>query len=302
MPTKKELAEMLKNLLEQGTSLSDKHDVYVETYVEKGNEQLGVLLSEVLAYVQEVLAMPNLEHLIKKMRRTLSRDYGIKTQINSPNLNIIVRYVIRKNRKTAHVYARVLQVAIDAGVMPVDFPEFVKANGGIERIRQSTVNQELVKAKEEQQEYQNDNAIMYARFYLEDIAKKPLATFTIPEKYESAIFDAARFGSFRYMICHLEKGEYKVVGTLPIYELLDDQLMIQSFNHLHNCGFHTADEKASMAVAKQQVIEWRKRLAERDALRENERLERERASEIKKLEGAATEAANDPQSQDAKIA
>lgn len=302
MFTKKQLVAKIADLLEQGTALSGKHDTYVETYVEKGNEQLGVLLSEVLAYAQEVLAMPNLEQVIKKMRRTLSREYSIKTQMNSPNLNIIVRYVIRKNRKTAHVYARVLQTAIDAGVKPADFPEFVKANGGIERIRQSTVNPELVKAKEERQEHQNDNAIMYSRFYLEDIAKKPLATFTIPEKYESAIFDAARFGSFRYMICHLEKGEYKVVGALPMYELLDDQLMIQSFNHLHNCGFHTADEKASMAVAKQQVIEWRQRLAKREAILEKERLDREKAVELKKIDGITTEAANDPQVQEAKAA
>ena len=302
MPTKKELAEMLKNLLEQGTTLSGKHDVYVETYVEKGNELLGVLLSEVLAYAQEVLAMPNLEHVIKKMRRTLSRDYGIKTQINSPNLNIIVRYVIRKNRKTAHVYARVLQVAIDAGVKPVDFPKFVKTNGGIERIRQSTVNQELVKAKEEKQEYENDNAIAYSRYYFEDLAKKPLSTFTIPKKYESSIFDASRFGTFRYMICHYEGGEYKVVGALPMYEELDNQLLIQLFNHLHSCGVYSDEEKASKEVARQGVVAWRKRLAADEVRREKERHEREQAAEFKKLEGATTEAANDPQVQDAKAA
>jgi hypothetical protein len=291
MVTKKQVVEKIKNLLEQGTALSGKHDAYVETYVEKGNEKLGILLSEVMAYAVEVLAMPNLEHVIKKMRRTLSREYKIKTQNNSPDLNIIVRYVIRKNRKTAHVYARVLQVAIDAGVNPVDLPAFIKANEGIERIRQSTVNPDIVKAKEDKQQYLNDNAIMFARFYFEDRAKKPLATFIIPKEHESAMRDLTRFGSFQYTISHIVDGEYKVVGALPMYEQLDDQLMIQSFNYLHAQGLYRDEEKASMAVAKQQVIEWRQRLAKRDALREKERNEREQAAELKKL--ASQEAAND---------
>jgi len=302
MATKKQLVEKVKSLLEQGSALSDKHDIYVQNYVEKCNEQLGILLSELLDYAKEVLTMPNLEQVIKKMRRTLSNDYDIKTQINSPELNIIVRYVIRKDRKTAHVYARVIQVAIDANVKPADLPAFIKANHGIERIRQSTVNADLVKAKDEKQKYVNDNAIMYARFYLEDRAKKPLATFTIPKEYEASIRDATRGGSFHYMICHVEKGEYKVVDALPMYGELDDQLMIQSFNHLHSCGFYKNEEKASMAVAKQQVTEWRQHLAKHGAELEKKRLDHERAQEQNKLTNALTEAANDEQSQGGKVA
>lgn len=299
MATKKEMAVKVKALLEQGTTLSGKHEAYVETYIQKGNEKLGLLLAELFAYALEVLAMPNLDQVIKKLRRTLRVEYGIKTQLNSPNLNIIVRYVIRKDRKTAHVYARVLQVAIDAGVQPADFPEFLQANGGIERIRQSTVSREIIKAKEKKQEYNNDNAIAYARFYFEDLAKNPMATFTIPAQHETAIYDAARFGSFHYMICHVVNGKYMVVGALPMYEELDDQLMIQSINHLHECGFHTDNQKASMAVAKQQVVEWRQRLAKREAMLEKERLEREQSDNKKTL---PAEAANDAHVEEVKVA
>lgn len=305
MFTKKQLVAKIADLLEQGTALSGKHDTYVETYVEKGNEQLGVLLSEVLAYAQEVLAMPNLEQVIKKMRRTLSREYGIKTQINSPNLNIIVRYVIRKNRKTAHVYARVLQTAIDAKVGPEALSEFIKSNGGVERIRQSTVNIELIKAKEEKQQYLNDNAVAYARFYFEDRAKKPLATFTIPKEYESHIFDKSRSGYFRYMICYCSGNNYLPVDALPMYPALNEQLMIQSYNYLHSRNIFTDDEKASKEVARQGVIAWRKRLAADEVRREKEQLEREQAAELKKLANqtaANDDQANDLQSQDAKAA
>lgn len=291
MYTKKQLAEKLKKLLEEGAVLSGKHDVYVETYVEKSNEQLNLHLSELMAYAQEVLAMPNDEQIVKKMRQDLSSTYGIKTQGNSPKLTIIVRYVVRSSRKTAHVYARVIQVAIDAKITPADLPAFIKANGGIDRIRQSTVNAELVKKKEAKQELLNDNAIAYARFYYEDCAKNPMATFKIPQEYEARIFDATRFGTFHYMICHVEAGEYKVVGALPMYEELDNQLLIQSFNQLHDRGCYTDQEKASMEVAKKDVIAWRKRLAERDALHEKERLEREASAELKKP--AEQDAAND---------
>lgn len=168
---------------------------------------------------------------------------------------------------------------------------FIKANGGIDRIRQKTVNAGLVKEKEDKQQYDNDNAIAYARFYFEDFAKNPLATFSIPKEHESRIYDAARFGTFHYMICHVEDGEYKVVGALPMYEELDNQLLIQSCNQLHNRGCYTDQEKASMEVAKKDVIAWRKRLAERDALHEKERLECKAAAELKNL--AKQDAAND---------
>lgn len=302
MYTKKMFTERVKSLLEQGTELSGKHETFLETYVEKGNEQLGILLSELMAYALAILAMPNIEKVIAKLRRTLSREYGIKTQSNSPYLNTIVRYVIRKDRKSAHVYARVIQVAIDAKVEPAAFPEFIKCNGGIERIRQRTVNPELVKAKEEKQQYSNDNAVAYARFYFEDRAKKPLATFTIPKEYENQIFDASRSGYFRYMICHYENGLYKAVDALPMYPELNEQLMIQSFNFLHTRGVYTDEEEASKVVAKKDLVAWRKRLAADEARRENERLEREKVVELKKLEGAATEAANEPQVQEAKAA
>jgi hypothetical protein len=301
MYTKKQLAEKLKNLLEEGTVLSGKHDAYVDTYVEKSIEQLSIHLSELMAYAQEVLAMPNTEQIIKKMRQDLSRLYGIKTQGNSPDLNIIVRYVVRSNRKTAHVYARVIQVAIDAKVAPADLPVFIKANGGIDRIRQKTVNAELVKAKEDKREYDNDNAIAYARFYYEDCAKNPMATFTIPKEYEAHIYDATRSGTFHYMICHVDRGEYKVVGALPMHEELDNQLLIQSYNHLHSYGFYTDEEKARMEIAKQGVIAWRKRMAERDALLEKERIEREAAAELKK-QAMKTAANDDSVQEDAKAA
>jgi hypothetical protein len=300
MYTKKQLAEKLKNLLDEGAVLSGKHDAYVETYVDKSNEQLSLHLSELMAYAQAVLAMPNNEQIIKKMRQDLSRNSGIKTQGNSPKLNIIVRYVVRSNRKTAHVYARVIQVAIDAKVTPADLPAFIKANGGIDRIRQKTVNTELVKAKETKQELLNENAIAYSRFYFEDFAKNPMATFTIPKEYQARIFDATRSGTFHYMICHVERGEYKVVGALPMYEELDNQLLIQSYNHLHNCGFYTDEEKARKEVAMKGVIAWRKRLAERDAMLEKERLQSEEANKLKNTSGLF--AANDDSAEGLKVA
>ncbi|MEY4496673.1 MAG: hypothetical protein RL744_1737 [Pseudomonadota bacterium] len=291
MYTKKQLAEKFKDLLEEGAVLSGKHDVYVETYVEKSNEQLNHHLSELMSYAQDVLAMPNVEQIIKKMRQDLRQKYGIKTQGNSPKLTIVVRYVVRSSRKTAHVYARVIQVAIDAKVVPADLPAFIKANGGIDRIRQKTVNADLVKEKETKQELLNENAIAYTRFYYEDCAKNPMATFNIPQDYEARIFDAARFGTFHYMICQVERGEYKVVGALPMFEELDNQMLIRLYNHLHSRGFYTDEEKASKEVARQGVIAWRKRIAEREALIEKERLEAESAAELKKQANQA--AAND---------
>ena len=84
MYTKKQLAEKLKNLLDEGAVLSGKHDAYVETYVEKSNEQLSIHLSELMAYAQAVLAMPNNEQIIKKIQLP-SKQIKCRTEKKSPS-------------------------------------------------------------------------------------------------------------------------------------------------------------------------------------------------------------------------
>jgi hypothetical protein len=50
-----------------------------------------------------------------------------------------VRYVVRTGRKTAHVYGRTIQTAIDAGVTADELPDYIRSNGGIDAIRQKGV-------------------------------------------------------------------------------------------------------------------------------------------------------------------
>jgi hypothetical protein len=119
--------------------LAVQHVAYTEQFVTRANEELYKLLGGMMALCLEVQANKCCDQIIKQMRKTLREDYQIKTQAKSTTASMVVRYVVRTERKTAHVYGRTIQTAIDAGITPEQLSDYIRANGGIDAIRKKGV-------------------------------------------------------------------------------------------------------------------------------------------------------------------
>lgn len=119
--------------------LAEQHVAYTEQFVTRANEELYKLLGGMMALCLEVQANKCCDQIVKQMRKTLREDYQVKTQARSTAASIVVRYVVRTGRKTAHVYGRTIQTAIDAGVTADRLPNYIRDNGGIDAIRQKGV-------------------------------------------------------------------------------------------------------------------------------------------------------------------
>jgi len=115
--------------------LAEKHAGYVNEFVTRANDELYAILAELLALYEQIESLPDKEKLIKQMRKKLQEEYKIKTQANTKPSSLMVRYITRSNRKTAHVYGRVLEVAICEGVTSATLVDYIKAKGGIDRVR-----------------------------------------------------------------------------------------------------------------------------------------------------------------------
>ena len=198
---------LVLSLIAEADEVAKQHDVYHEEYVNKANDKLYGLLGNMLAVCLDVEASGESERVVKEMRSKLKADYGIKTQANSRMPTIVVRYIVRSSRKTAHVYGRVIEVAMTNGIKPEQLPEFIREKGGIEEIRLSVVTAEEKKANEDK--WANTRRAITGLLY----KREPIGKVVLNNKTR---LPAACDVEFSYLICNKNRqtGDIDVLGAL----------------------------------------------------------------------------------------
>ena len=224
---KADLDATIKNVLKTGDVLAIKHTDYYDTYITKSNEVLSDLLTEIMEYAEMVFASSDVDAVIKAIRNALKNSYGIKVQKNSNIIAIIVRYVTRTNRKNAHVYARAIKLAFDAGKTSAELANFIEENGGVSKIREKNVNAAAVDLKE----MQAHGIKFYTLSWLMDLAENNvIATFKVDEKRNVELGEMARGGYFNYMICKsIGNNEYAVIDAVGQVDDKFEEIMCKRF-------------------------------------------------------------------------
>jgi hypothetical protein len=129
--------------------LAQRHEDYVNEFVTRANTELYCILAEIKLLHEKLVSSRNQEKLIKQMRNILKEKYGLKTQVNTKTTALVVKYVTRASRKTAYVYGRVLDIAIAKGIDSTGLVDFIKASGGIDKIRVAVDSAEVQKQKKQ---------------------------------------------------------------------------------------------------------------------------------------------------------
>ena len=133
---KKDIASNVhKNIFTQASTLADRHASYVDQFVSRANDELYSILADIMALHEQMQASPEQHKLVKQIRKHLREHYSIKTQANTKTTALVTKLVTRASRKTAHVYSRVLEVAIANGVTSAGLVDFIKQHGGIDKVR-----------------------------------------------------------------------------------------------------------------------------------------------------------------------
>lgn len=137
---KKTMNEMEKahidNVIDGMDALITEHEAYVEKYVRGGNSALYALIGKILERCIEICSSDKQEQILDEMRKVL-RGKGLKLQASSLPSNIVVRYITGRDRKTAHVYGRVINAAMQDKIAAADLPAYIASKGGIDKVRQS---------------------------------------------------------------------------------------------------------------------------------------------------------------------
>ena len=140
-----------KNILTNADLLAERHADYINDFVTRANDELYAILADLLALYEQIELLTQKDQFIKQMRKKLRESYSIKTQANTKTSSLIVRYVTRSSRKTAHVYGRVLDVATSEGVTSATLVDYIKSKGGIDRVRKAVDSAETKKLHQKQE-------------------------------------------------------------------------------------------------------------------------------------------------------
>ena len=207
-----------KTLIGQAEDLAAEHEAFNTNYVIGGRKALYSLLGKIAALVEQFDAAVDKDELLEIVRTQLQEQYGIKTQQNTSDITVLVRYITRADRKTAHVYARAIETARANQIAPAHFAGYLEQAGGVERIRANGV--ECI-----------DNAVSkpslqekldLTRKYLNARREFPIATVAVNAK------QAVNFGgasNLNVLVCSEHEGRYYVLAKLSADEALEKKLV-----------------------------------------------------------------------------
>lgn len=204
----KQQVEVTKTLIGQADDIAAAHEQFTTHYVVGGRMALYTLLGEMLRVVNSFEVALDREDLLELVKRRLKAEFGIKTQQNSSDTAVLIRYMTRTDRKTAHVYTRVLESAKQCGISPEQLPAFIEGAGGVERIRALSSNQS--KASNENG---TDECATLAEEYLGYREVLPLASFDANEFLDQVTSGDTKYA---YFICiRKPDGKFYVLAPIP---------------------------------------------------------------------------------------
>lgn len=133
---------VLADVLAQVDTLNTRHDLYVEQFVTRANDELYAMLADIMRVREDIAASGCEEYLVKSLRKSLRERWDIKTQKNTSVTALVVRYITRGNRQLVHNDAGVIDRATAAGVTSDKLVDYIRQQGSIDAIRKKTADTE----------------------------------------------------------------------------------------------------------------------------------------------------------------
>jgi hypothetical protein len=157
------------------------------------------------------------------MRERLEEDHEIKTQVNTPWMTTVLRFILPTDRQTAYSYSKVLQVAHDENLTAQELPSYIKERGGIGKI---TSTKDEAEANKSVKEHKEAKADMLRKILLAN-AKSTQTIVEVDNKFViNTVAEGKKEGSFEFAICVNPGGnERRVVRFIRVNESVEAQLL-----------------------------------------------------------------------------
>lgn len=210
-------------VLGQAKNLAKMNDQYVETYVVRGTKELYALLGAIYSYALQINESPLREHILQRMRERLDEEHEIKTQINTPWITTVLRFILPLDRQTAYSYSKVLQVAHDENLTAQELPNYIKERGGIGKITATKEEEESNKSIKEHKEAKTQ----MLKKILQANAKAADTIVQVDDKFVlNTVAEGKKEGMFEFAVCVNPGGnERRVVRFFKVNQATESQLL-----------------------------------------------------------------------------
>lgn len=241
-----------KSIICQADDLAQEHETFNADYIVGGRLALYDLLAKILALYKTLSVSPDKKNLIGKMKHKMLHTYRIKVQSNSTDIGVLVRYITRSDRKTAHVYARAIELALIQEISVENFGDFIKKSGGLEHIRSIGVDQGIKSQTELLQKSSWDLAMKYCRAREE----LPFSQFDLKKDLN---FNKNSQLLYEYYACVSRGGKKFVVSKIPADDAFENRA-IKLLGDYFSCDLDRAKELV-LALEEKSRLAYQNRLS-----------------------------------------
>lgn len=212
-----------KTLIGQADDLALEHEEFNDRYIVSGRKALYELLGKIYALAEQLEGSFDREGQVTILRKVLSDKYRIRTQENTSDTTVLVRYITQADRKTAHVYSRAIETARLNKVDSSAFAGYVERAGGVERIRADNATPASTHQEVEVTESDSELRIQLVRKYLAARTELPIASFKLGKRYSQE----TTTNTFKQFIGYERNGRYYVVSQQDIDDDQESKLVEQ---------------------------------------------------------------------------
>jgi len=212
-----------RSLLSLAEDLAREHEDFNDRYIVAGRKALYELLGKIYALAEELDRCIDREDQVSLLKKVLSEKYGIRTQENTSDTTVLVRYITQADRKTAHVYSRAIETARLNKVDSSKFAGYVEQAGGVERIRADNATSAITHQEVEAIETDRELRLELARKYLTARTELPLTSFSLGGRYKQT----QRATTFKQFICYERNGKYYVLAQQDVDDAQELKLVEQ---------------------------------------------------------------------------
>ena len=132
--TKVTKLKAIEKVLEEGDALVLEYVAFNADLKERGKVVLDGLLTKIYAFALKIDALPDKDQIVKALSKRINDSTGsMKKAVTAktPYMTVIVKYVVRTDRQSAHNYSRALRAAMEDDVAVGDLIAYFDGKGGI---------------------------------------------------------------------------------------------------------------------------------------------------------------------------
>ena len=235
-----------KSLVCQADDLAKEHEQFNANYIVAGRLALYELLGKIFDLYKALEASPDKKGQLSDMKHKLVHEHKIRVQANSSDAGILVRYITRAERKTAHIYARVIEQALINQISSDHFVDYIEQCGGIEQMRLSGVDQ--AKASENEQTVKDTWQLGWK--YCKAREELHFASFPLKNKFD---YEGKQKVWFEYYACIRRGDKRYVVANIPADRAFEERAVTLIGNNLATTSLNIGEKVDELYEKARQV-------------------------------------------------